>query len=496
LRSDASSDLIGTIPSFTAFPLSAMDIRKQDGARNDPKVVDAYKRVIRLHDAFIQEMAAEYTEQFRISTTMDVDGRKVLLGSPLVFEGYPAVPVYVENDSGSTTLVFYYKSKSQDSWRRYSGALMGIFWKGQSEHMQNADWRIQMALDHIHQTKPAVPVTMMDGSPMSLWDISPGSEMSNTGKAEYVHLMISDSEATVQNEMAHGQEHFDIKDKANAPARIISFWWGGSREEAYGIYMNMMAVSENGKHLYCIAATEDGIFLKFMQPAEGVGINQAGSPSRGVPISEKNRWIYAPIVEYSGKQSDEVIQNGNSGAEIMMTVMFGGNRVRIIGTHETGISPFFYFNNCMEDVCRLLRGEAYDAVWAKMDQHLRNGSLPRIDEPDTKPSGRQVAEDFGRRLENLMSAYQEFEAGGLDPATSMGRSNLGRFQLKDRDVATFKRYRAHLRELQVQAANDNYAKAVYTPEYLRGVLEKKLRYMAQRWSEDMNGRTIMMDAVK
>jgi hypothetical protein len=174
--------------------------------------------------------------------------------------------------------------------------------------------------------------------------------------------------------------------------------------------------------------------------------------------------------------------------------MFGGNRVRIIGAHETDASPFNSFNNGMEDICRLLRAGDLESVKTRMNRIMREGVLPHADGPGTVPFGKHVDADCEIRLADLHRAFELFSSGELNEQTGSGRVKMAIYHLSERDVATFRRYLLHIEQLKEQAANEKnmFAKSVYDQRFLDGLLDRKLRHMAERWAKDLNARTLPM----
>ncbi len=342
-----------------------------------PSPDDGFHNVANLFSQYMLRTVFQNISVFAIMPrhTIEFDSRRVMFGSPLKTGKYESIPVYIDDESGQTRLVLAYRSGSQGCWRRFAGFMSGIFWKGESEHLQNFDFRIQMKLDAIYESMPAQAVLGPDGNPFSLQDLGISAEGVCRGDSEIYGnsiALIGGAERVLQGAMLHQQEEFDVHAEGNRPGRLIAFWWSGNAEDPYGRHVNLMVLSRNMKHLYCLALTDDGMFPKYVQGAASDGINSAGAPLTGVDIPEESLWMLTPIVEYDS-QCDKVKREDTMEADIHGTVVGGGNRVRILGVHENSKSPFYELNNGMSDYYRLLRSENFGLVDAKLRRILEAG---------------------------------------------------------------------------------------------------------------------------
>ena len=488
---------------FTAFPIEAEELPKmlqragvQVGNIASKAKIHESAEAIRDYDDSLRKLVMKIHEQFRVSSTLDVGGTRVHVCSPMQLDKYAVIPVYIEQKVGYPRLVLAYKSQSQDVWRRFAGYLAGLYWKGESEHLQTLDWRIQKALDLTYESNPHVPI-MKSGAPMDLKDLSLGILGSNEANRAISASLIPQSEMAIQGEMVSGQKEFDLSDRSNGPERILDYWWGGDMEGAYGRYVNVIALSRNKQNIYCLAVTEDGIYLKSMQDAADGRINMVGAPKRGIKVAENDKWVFSPIIEYDS-QSKGVIKNGNKDAKVLDTLAFRNNRVRIIGTHETPSSPFFEFSNGMEGICRLMREGSLDMVRDRLDTMIAKGILPLSSEFPEDPSSTEVRADFERRMATLRQAFGDYMDGRLDPATEQGRQRISGFMLTGRDLATFKRYKIYLDAYMGRSDGEAGSGMNHQLESMleNGVLERKLRFMAERWAKDMNKGTMQMESVE
>jgi hypothetical protein len=416
--------------------------------------------------------------------TIEFDSRRVMFGSPLKTGKYESIPVYLDDESGQKRLVLAYRSGSQGCWRRFAGVISGIFWKGESEHLQNFDYRIQMKLDAIYDSTFAQSVLGPDGNPLSLEDLGISAEGVCRGDNDlYANsvALIAGSERVLQGAMLHQQKEFDVSAEGNKPGQLITFWWAGNAEDPYGKHVNLMVLSRNMKYLYCLALTDDGLFPKYIQGAESDGINSAGAPSSGVPILKESLWLLTPIVEYDSLCS-KVKDEETLEADIHGTVIGGGNRVRILGVHENSKSPFFELNNGMHDYYRLLRSESFGLLDSKLRRVLDNGGvLPQS--PVPKAETAVPREYIEERLHELLEAYHLYAAGALEPGVDGSRDAIARLNITGRDLALFKRYFAYVEFWRI--ANGGEA-----PLFAKQTLVRRLERVAERFTHDMEGGTI------
>ncbi|MEW6035018.1 MAG: hypothetical protein AB1529_00255 [Candidatus Micrarchaeota archaeon] len=462
------------IPHFTTLPSEARALGVGNASRYAASALEAQRRTL-------LRLAAQSPGAFRLLDTFGVstDDARVRFGSPIKLDDYDAIPVYVGR-GGQTTLAFAYRSRSQACWRRFAGRVGDIFWKGKSEHMQNFDWRLQRELDRIYETR--TPLALAASGLHSLADLGLSSSLISPRWDGAMHF-ITQIEDALQSCMTVSSAPFDERDRMKAPATLIDFWWAGHPDDAYGRHANLMVLSRDAAYLYCIALTAEGIFPKFVQDAGTDRLNSVGAPDRGVPIPKSSSWVFTPIVEYSSQQ-DEVARQKLSDLEIHGTIVFGGNRVRIIGAHASGRSPFYELSNGLDGMCRLLRQDCYDAVEQKLSRIIaRGGALPLSRTPPERPEAPEG--EVEERLHQLLEAFHGLSISIPDPETSEGRQRMFDYHIGTREVALFRRYRGFLDGWRGYSGGE-------VPLFAMQLLVQRLRRVAQQDVEDQHSGTVLM----
>lgn len=447
--------MLGKVPGFTTL---TVEFPEQNREICVPSALE--------HSERIRRIAESNPQPFRVSESFSIGKSTVMIGSPIFFDNYEAIPVYVR-EGGTTALNFAYRSKSQDSWRRYVGTYGGIFWKGPSEHLQNFDWRIQKRLDGISDSSPRHLLRSDMGNASSLDFLSPLDPT-------YVPI----AEHLLQKRMVRSHDRLDLQDPGIKPNLLVDFWTSGSPEDSYGRHPTMIAESLDGRYRYGLALTEDGLVPKFIQPS-GDRINLAGAPETGVLLRDEDGWVLTPIVEYNSQQ-DKAREATGRLVEVDGTILLGGNRVRIHGVHTSMNSPFFELNNGLDDVYRLLRCSSVDFVEAKLQAILDGrGRLPLdSNRPGQAEPDRAAAES---RYGSLTSAFLRIRNGELDPGSDAGRAVLAGLFIHDNDLAVFRRYFGYLRSFQLEGFD--------VPDFAWQRLKEKLWRMSVQWARDMEART-------
>lgn len=474
------------VPLFSPFPL---DVTRLAGWRRE---------MAWAHEAHVRCMAEVLSLNpgpFKISPerSLAIADKTVYFGSSLALGKYGAIPLFITDASGATSMVISYRSKSQFCWRRFAGAAHGIYWKGDDEHLQTLDWKLQSMLDSIWESAPAVPLLSRTGRVLTLDDLSAGRYPEGGGAPSIPEAYASQDlillcEEAVQRSMLQGAPHFDARAASALPSHIIDYWWSGGDEDAYGRHINMLSLSRNGLYLYCLGLTEDGLFPKYIQDAAMDGVSFAGSPSRAITILDRDKWLLTPIIEYGGH--DRGVREAEiSKLRIEGTVILGGNRVRINGIHSSSKSPFFELDNALSDIYILLRMGRYeeaDGLMARM--RAGGGVLPRQAEPPTDVMPETVMPMIRERKSQLINAYLLFRQGRLGKDSGEGKANMASHQISGRDLALFQRYS----RLEDSWATESYG-SVAVPEFVIRMVDARLERLATQWAKDtVSARTKLL----
>ncbi len=312
-------------------------------------------------------LMGEFPQAFAPVRTIEIPGSVVTIGSPMdlgtAAGGRPedtAIPVYIQS-GGRTQLVMAYMSESQACWRRFVGHAGGMgYVKGDNQHFQNFDWRIQQQLDEVALQVPHLSPSR-GGHRLSLRDFGPAFEDIGPSLG---------AEDLVQRGMREGATTLRVWDSANRPLTLVGYWQADST--AYGRHINMVVRSENERYLYGIAATADGIFLQYVQETATGTLTRLGSPSTGVMIEAREEWMMTPIVEYRkeaaplrksprmGSETRRKVEDRVTGTERPVISIVPadrgvrGDRALVTGLHDSPRSPFYLWSRFMRPVCEML----------------------------------------------------------------------------------------------------------------------------------------------
>jgi hypothetical protein len=467
----------GPVPEFTTTIIDAESL--SNPSQNDAVL---FKAVMEIHTWRIRTLAASNQSLFGVVHSFEVGDKRVQLGSPLILGGfgvnpaYDAIPVYITGQDNQTRMVFAYRSKSQYCWRRFAGHIHNIFWKGDSEHMQNFDWRIQKEIDRVwDKIKPSC-LHDDEGKKLSLEDLCITKSQSKPVPQMAAATIATKTERIIQESMSIDASEFNQLKDGVKPTVLLDYWWAGTPEDTYGRHINLVVASD--RYIYCLAVTDDGMFPKYVQDRGNQEIGVIGSPAKGIPISKEHSWVLTPILEYE-QQTDGVANGALQNVHVRGTVM-GVERVRVYGIHTNVTSPFYEVNNAMGPMFRCLRNGDHEALESELANIIRNGgALPSAsDDVQTKrsnlPVGRELVDE---RLHQLITAYHEFESGKLDPSAWFGKRRMKELMITEREIAIFKRYQKYVETWKTAYHGD-------FPLFAMQTLTTKLGFVARQWVAD------------
>ncbi|VVC04139.1 Uncharacterised protein [Candidatus Bilamarchaeum dharawalense] len=472
--------------------------------------------LVKRYDTYIRELMAQNPEAFRIREVINIQDGWVAVGSPINI-GYQAIPVFV-HVNGETRLNFAYRSKSQESWRRFVGEVRyidnegktrKIYWKGENEHLQNFDWDIQKTIDAVYAKAHTLHVLSHGRSCMlfSLQQLGINAVAQGEYELQVAENMIKNAERMIQNSMKSGAPPLDFQRPEDKPSTLVGFWWSGDKKEgAYGRHLNFVVSTKF--HDLCIAVTDEGLFMKYAQAKNPPGINIVGAPVRGAVLSNPMSFLLTPIVEYAEyveKTARERKLDGARGVRVQDTVSFdmshGTTRKRILGLHDDPSSPLFELNAGLWRVYRLMREERYQEIDAFLESIRSNGRiLPLADHLPMRvvhaDSGLVTKryDQLSKALDKYIDLFLELPSGESDIAQRHRASLMLEFDLTSRELTALTRYtRFVITQMQRYGyGSDDYAS---NPDYQKALAEKFQRVrshldtMADRWARDQEEST-------
>lgn len=463
-------------------------------------------RLIDDHQYNIEQIIRTNKEPFRIREIVNLGDSWVGVGSPINV-GYEAIPVYVHQNN-QTRLVFAYRSKSQESWRRFAGYSVahGIFWKGNptndhsEEHLQNFHFEIQRIIDEVYARTPIIHT--LKGGTTKLEQLGVNAVAKTDDQQKIAQALIIRTEEAIQASMREGARQLTFEKDGDGISHLVSFWWSGDpKEGAYGHHLNL--VVSNARDYMCIGVTDDGIFLKYLQPKNPDQINPVGAPTKTVTLSSEYSWLLTPLLEYSEyavsaveKRRIQGAREVRANATVMLDLSGGSRRQRILGLHDDTTSPLFELNAGLYPVYRLMRWERYDSVNSFLHGICSNGhELPLADNLPL----RVVAVDFrlfDQRFTELKTALDiaidlmlELPNGQRD----LPQKNLLRlrseYNLTTRELNAILRYGKFLINNMSKSkyGSDEYeADPTLQQIYVEATnkVERRITEMADRWAKD------------
>ncbi|MFH1520792.1 MAG: hypothetical protein ABID61_04050 [Candidatus Micrarchaeota archaeon] len=479
-----------------------------------PKDQEIARTLFERHDGHIATVIKSNPEVFKVRELVEVDGGVVGIGSPINI-GYSVVPVYVRSD-GETKLVFAYRSKSQESWRRFAGYVQctdqsgdthNIFWKGEnkhSEHIQNLHWKIQRAIDLVYaQTQKPIVLSLSADSPAHhLSQLGINAVVCNDRESRIASSIITNAEQLIQDAMLEGTIKLALID--DKPNSLVAFWWSGdSKEGAYGFHLNFVVACRT--HLCCVAVTDEGLFIKYFQPFTP-GINSVGAPIKGTLPSDDNFWLLTPILEYSSFADKLAATRRKKGVTLGLrnTMMFdpleGSTRKRISGLHTDPDSQLYELNTGLRRVFRLMREERYSDIADVLQKICSNGrKLPSSASlPDTQLTSDPSA--VHGRLITLQNALDQFipllsDSGRVIDISEYDRTRLmEEYNLTTRESYALLRYARFIMNYadrlsaELAAGNDSGAAAArYNRK--KAEIDRCLAHRAEVWAMDRDAHT-------
>ena len=478
--------LPGTLPKdFKVVPVSMEDLTSQSKKpRNLPGYLSLDARYVpstlAAHESRMAAIVSRQPEAFTISETISIGKYVVGIGRllrPKSVDGsdpYDTIPLYISEPGKQTQLVFAYRSKSQDCWRRFAGYLYDVYWKGPSEHLQNFDWRIQRKLDEVCDGVHPLQLRDTDGSPLDLADLSINRGHSNSSCAMTGSAIIAASEQILQHSMLEQVPPFDPHGYGVKPETLVDYWWCGKPEDPYGRHLTLLVASE--KYLYCIGVTDEGLFLKFIQHRDISDINLAGAPAKGVLIEPHDSWILTPILEYRDYARGPQL-GGVKNYVVRGTILGGGERVRINGVHDDAWSPLIEINNGLAVLPRMIRRADFVSANGELQKiRVDDGKLPLSKDPPERVPAAEIIHIIDRRETELLEAFRALLSGELDPSTLSGRTKMTEFHITSLEAAVLLRYRESLGPMA------NHLEARSDPSV--NLFRKRLRLMAAQWAQD------------
>ncbi|MFH2106678.1 MAG: hypothetical protein ABII22_05420 [Candidatus Micrarchaeota archaeon] len=380
--------------------------------------VEAYRSRVR-------QKIGQFPEAFQPRETVDVGGQKIMIGSPLILKKDVAIPLFIQNPEGGAKLVMAYRSESQGVWRRFAGEMAGSYSKGNSEHLQDIDWRLQKKLDEVFSDNSrhvdARDRHLIEFGPSVQMAVATGNKVLPTVEMD----MVFTKEDGIQKSMQEGAQTLELGKKENLPAKILDSWRTNEpslgNKDVYGDHVTIAMQSENGKYVYLIAATKDGMFIKSISDKE-TGVNVGGSSTKGVLLETEGQWVHTPIVEYS----DQLAKT----KEAKLTKMFGsetmaggrGDRVRVLGMHESSKSPFVQVNESLKPVFSLLKDGKIDDALASVEEMKTGRTAAKPQDIYLKGT---IDEARLRLKENPMDALMKYDEA-IDLAEEAGKKELKR----------------------------------------------------------------------
>ncbi|MFH1785274.1 MAG: hypothetical protein ABH842_02510 [Candidatus Micrarchaeota archaeon] len=499
---DAKPFRVGDIPKFSLFDRDASLWRVQ----SDKRSIAA--NLIDRHARHIEAIIRRNKEPFKIREMVKIQDGWVGVGSPINV-GYEAVPVYVHQNN-ETRLVFAYRSKSQECWRRFAGFSIyhNIFWKGSQrdgEHLQNFHFDIQNIIDRVYHDAPIVYTLKGGYTKLETFGINAVAKTKD-GQA-VAHTLILRTEEDIQDSMREGISSLTFAEPGDGIDRLVSFWWSGnSKEGAYGYHLNL--VVSNARYYLCIAITDDGLFLKYLQPKNPAGINEVGAPLKAGLLDSEQSWLLTPLLDYSNyavsaaeKRQIQGAREARSNDTIMFDLQYGARRQRILGLHDDPSSPLFELNAGLYRIYRLMRTERYSDVNRFLQGICSNGhELPleehlpmRIVSADSLLFDRRYSQ-LQHALDFAIDSLLTLPNGQTEIPDNERRRLKQEYDLTEREVSTLLRYAKFMinKMSEFKFGSVEYGCSDYLQEQYQLVwdrVERHLSNMADRWAKDYGEAT-------
>ncbi|MCI0503510.1 hypothetical protein L0Y65_02255 [Candidatus Micrarchaeota archaeon] len=413
-------------------------------------------------------------------------GQTISFGKPMQVgpEGDPrldlVIPVYLTS-GGVTQFIVAYMSQSQAIWRRFAGCdkTDGHYCKGprilpMEEHYQAFDTVIQKKLDHIFakaplSRKPAFSLESLGLMPKG-GDEKSTIEMVKGGEGALQKRIVSEN-AEWKSMQADNQP--TQLPPEQLPARLVDTWISGSDEGVYGRHLNLLMRSADGKLDYCIAVTEDGMFVKYVQMAGGGAVTDFGAPMQVPKIARRLDWLLAPIIEYDSQTED--VKDEQPSIRRRATIVTGDQgRERMRGLHEDAHSPLNPVYNGVKPLFALIRLKRVENAKGLADLFITNKypitSAHQLLSADAGLLARYATE----RLKVLEDAYALY-LGGASPKDA--EAEMAAKGLLPRDIFLVRRYWTEF-DKDLSA----YARAIVKKEYpaLSGDAAKEKYVLAHR----------------
>lgn len=345
------------------------------------------------------------------------------------------IPVYVTTNN-ETRLIIAYKSQSQSIWRRFAGCdkTDGHYCKGIhhiGEHYQAFDTEIQKELDGILAYNHPVEISTINLTDLGLRPPH-HSTLSKT-----VIIMVKDAEIELQDRLFREQVEFNPKEKGQQPKTVMDAWVSGSDDGVYGRHLNVIVRSEDKTIDYCIAVTEDGMFVKYVQMPGRGAVSTFGSPIKVPKITGTSDWLFTPIIEYT-KQAEGMNQLQPHSRRRKTIVTGASNRVRIRGLHGDPESPLHQLYNGLAPLFALMRlnlpekALTFAMLFARQRKYdIRcSEEMPEIDPRIIKA----YADSRYALLENAYSLYKK------EPSMQAAEAKMAQSGLSRREIFLVRRY--------------------------------------------------------
>jgi hypothetical protein len=415
----------------------------------------------------MRQLMQEFPEAFRPVRSFEQDGRRVEIGSPMRVGGRGGndlvIPVYIYDEQGRPHITMAYTSQSHATYRRMTGYFVDRIYKGPvSQHFQNFDWHIQRELDRVVSGRRPIAVER-GGQQLDLLEFGmrpPGHDGASRPRSydafDGILQGFMRNEDMLQRSMQRDTEPVDISQPGNQPSRVVAHWEAES--EFYGRYVRAVVSSENGRYQYVVAVTEDGIFLQQVQDTRSGRVTLAGSPERGVLLTDRS--LLTPIIDYTGEGEGATLL----GADRAGTVQGRGVRQRLLNLHTSEVSPLFGLQNGLDGVLRALR----DGDMRSVDQQLaamERGQIPCIStERPVQRSDEEVRPAAESRLDRLQEAFRIYQ-----------ESRDAQGNLSEEHVS-------QLRAMGITQSDIDYFRTY--SGFPDQIVERRLRTRAFRWARD------------
>ena len=365
-----------------------------------------------------------------------ISGQTVAFGLPMLVGGGRnsrsdyVIPLYVTT-GGSTQLIIAYMSQSQAIWRRFAGCnSRNHYYKGITEHFQALDISIQKQLDVIlGHCLAAGNITRMGSISLRSFGLIADDKLADYGK---ILVMVTEGEKILQKRIANDSVVWNPKDPNQLPSKVVDSWIVSHDEGVYGEHLNLIIRSADGTIDYCIAVTEDGMFVKYIQGAGNGRISEFGSAPAIPEIPRELNWLFTPIIEYDSQAGR--LKPDQPKATRRMTLVTGlDGREKIRRMHEAD-SPLAYLHACTAPLAALIRlGRINEARDMAVDG-LSNAIAHRYSPPE--PDLEMAAGLAKTRQALLFEAYSLYSTMAPDVA----EARMGGMGLSPREIFLLRRY--------------------------------------------------------